>query len=90
MFGPVLAAHLKTITPFAHVLFGGTSNNSMGFGASYKRFTWFAGGGLDVNVSRHFEVRLGQFDYERVRTPGSSDVPAVNGFRYSCGLAFKF
>jgi hypothetical protein len=44
MFGPVVAAHLKTITPFAHVLFGGTSNNYNGaFGASYKAFTWFAG-----------------------------------------------
>jgi hypothetical protein len=91
MFGPVATAHLKTISPFAHILFGGTSNNYNGaFGDSYTAFTWAAGGGLDVNVSRRFAVRLGQFDYERVRTPGSSGLPAVNGFRYSCGVVFKF
>jgi hypothetical protein len=91
MFGPVVAARTKTITPFAHVLFGGTSNNYNGpFGASYTVFTWAAGGGLDASVSRRFAIRLGQFDYERVRVPGSSDVPYVNGFRYSGGVVFKF
>jgi opacity protein-like surface antigen len=64
MFGPVVAAHLRTVTPFAHVLFGRTSNSYNGASSdSYTAFTWAAGGGLDVNVFRRFAVRLGQFDY---------------------------
>ena len=92
MFGPVVAAHTKTITPFAHILFGETSNNYDGpFGTSYNAFSWAAGGGLDAKVSRYFSIRLGQFDYERVRVPVRSSItaPSVNGFRYSGGV-FKF
>jgi hypothetical protein len=92
MFGPVVAARTKEMSAFAHFLLGGVSNNYQLFTAeSYSVFAWAAGGGLDINASRHLAVRLAQVDYERVRTPvRTGSLPPVNGYRFSVGVVFKF
>lgn len=95
LFGPAFAIHADKVTPFAHALFGGLSNNYHGLGFSsdsYSAFAWAIGGGLDVNVSQHAALRLGQFDWEEVGTPGKNGSSPNNatGFRSSAGVVFKF
>ena len=95
LFGPTFAIHTEKVTPFAHALFGGVSNDYHGLGFSsdsYAAFAWAVGGGLDVNASQHVVIRMGQFDWEAVGTPGKNDSSSSNatGFRYSAGVVFKF
>jgi len=69
MGGPVFSLRKERFTPFAHALFGGNHvsiDSSAFFGTPSGSETSFAmafGGGLDVKVSHHFGLRLGQFDY---------------------------
>jgi opacity protein-like surface antigen len=88
MFGPVVRAPLAKVTPFAHALFGGghISGEAVGLSASETDFTWAAGGGLDVNVSPHFGLRLAQFDFLQTRVASNSQ----NHFRYSAGIVLRF
>ena len=69
LFGPVVSFRGDRFTPFVHAGFGGnhigvdasaTAGNPAG---SETAFAMAFGGGLDVKVSRHFAVRLGQFAY---------------------------
>jgi opacity protein-like surface antigen len=89
LFGPtVRVPNSSRLTPFAHVLFGGgrISGSAFGVSASSTDFTWAAGGGVDVNLSRNFAIRLGQADFLQTRVAGSSQ----NNFRYSTGIVLKF
>ncbi|PYX48150.1 MAG: hypothetical protein DMG83_02335 [Acidobacteria bacterium] len=89
LFGPtVRVPNSSRLTPFAHVLFGGgrLSGSAFGVSASSTDFTWAAGGGVDVNLSRNFAIRLGQADFLQTRVAGSSQ----NNFRYSTGIVLKF
>jgi opacity protein-like surface antigen len=89
LFGPtVRVPNSSRLTPFAHVLFGGgrISGSAFGLSASSTDFTWAAGGGVDVNLSRNFAIRLGQADFLQTRVSGSSQ----NNFRYSTGIVLKF
>src|SRR2546425_32264 len=57
-------------TPFVEVLFGGTRADTTvsgtgGYNTSDNSLSIKAGGGLDINPSRHFEIRLFDFDYYR-------------------------
>jgi hypothetical protein len=104
MFGPTATIHRHAFSLFGHALFGATFNRFGIFSIAndpesqetamvpnYTRFSWSLGGGVDANVSRHFAVRIGQFDYERVNVPAADagSYPAVGGFRYSAGVGFK-
>jgi opacity protein-like surface antigen len=104
MFGPTATIHRHAFSLFGHALFGALFNRFGTFSIpndsesqetatvpTYTKFAWALGGGVDANVSRHFAVRLGQFDYERVNVPSviSTSYPAVGGFRYSAGVVFK-
>src|SRR6266566_5202379 len=56
--------------PFVEVLFGGTRaditvSGTGGYNTSDNSLSIKAGGGLDINPSRHFEIRLFDFDYYR-------------------------
>lgn len=88
MFGPVVRAPMGKLTPFAHVLFGGGhfSGEAAGVSASETDFTWAAGGGLDVNVSHNFAIRLAQADFLQTRVASTSQ----NHFRYSAGIVLRF
>jgi hypothetical protein len=56
-------------------------------------FVWSAGGGVDATLSRHFAVRLGEFDYEQMHSfllngfePGSHQ----NDFKFKAGIVVRF
>jgi len=88
----------KTITPFAHVLFGGNittvsasgaaSGSSIGVSASASNtgYAIVAGGGVDVRVNRLMAIRLGQIDYVRTHTFQTN----MNNLAVSCGLTLRF
>src|ERR1700757_1396027 len=89
LFGPTVRfPNSSRVTPFVHGLFGGgrISGSAFGVSVSSTDFTWAAGGGVDVNLSRHFAIRLGQADFLQSRVAGSSQ----NNFRYSTGIVLKF
>lgn len=89
LFGPTVrfpnATHL---TPFGHALFGGGhfSAGVSGLSAGETDFTWAAGGGLDLDMSRRLGIRVAQVDFLQSRANGSSQ----NNVRISFGVVFKF
>jgi hypothetical protein len=87
MFGPVFAWRSPRVTPFAHLLLGGTSESLGGSIGNYNVFSWAIGGGLDASVTKHVAVRFADLDYESVHVPGNA---AANGLRYSGGVVFRF
>lgn len=58
--------------------------------ASHTGFAMFAGGGLDIKVSKHIAVRPIGADYYLTRLPSlvTGDVTNRNNFRYSAGVNF--
>jgi opacity protein-like surface antigen len=95
LFGPVISKRSQGYTAFAHGLIGlqhvGLTGNIPVGGISFSgpsetNLAFALGGGLDVKASRHFAVRIGQFDYEFVNTSGSHQ----NDFRFSAGVVFGF
>lgn len=92
LFGPTVAFHLPKLRPFAHALFGATKDITSSSGFSPYSFTALEialGGGLDLNVSRRFALRLIQADYEWQKNP-TSGLPSPHGARLSTGIVFKF
>lgn len=90
LFGPTFVFRTPKLTPFAHVLIGGLHQNvSQDALFNSTRRAIAVGGGLDLNASKRFAVRLGQFDYEWVSIP-TPNLPAATGFRFSAGVVFKF
>jgi opacity protein-like surface antigen len=87
MFGPVFAWRSPRVTPFAHLLLGGTSESLGGSIGNYNVFSWAVGGGLDASVTKRIAVRFADLDYESVHVPGNA---AANGLRYSGGVVFRF
>lgn len=95
LFGPVLSHRSDKYRVFVHGLLGGQhvglNSSSIGgvtaFGDTSETNLAFAlGGGVDLRASKHFAIRLGQFDYEFVKTSGQHQ----NDFRYSGGVVFAF
>ena len=94
LFGPSYGFRGRVGTLFVHALFGQISQewNQLS-NLNYRKFAWAAGGGLDVNVSRRFSMRLVQLDYERSSVPSfgtSQAAQSVIGLRYSGGVVIKF
>jgi len=95
LFGPTYKFRGNVGSVFVHALFGAISQGSGQLSnLDYTKFAWAMGGGLDLNVSRHFLVRPVQLDYERSSVPSfgnASDASEpVNGFRYSGGVVITF
>lgn len=102
LFGPRFSYRAKPVTVFGHVLLGaGTNKLDDDIGAyNYESFTqWqFAmavGGGLDINVGKHFAIRPGQFDWlfmdsELQNLFGQNAQGSSNSFRYQLGAVIKF
>jgi opacity protein-like surface antigen len=91
LFGPTFKMRLPILSPFAHALFGFVKETAgNGFDSQYV-FTKpeiALGGGVDVNVSRHFAVRPVQLDYE-LQTSPTSGISNPTGFRLAAGVVFK-
>jgi Outer membrane protein beta-barrel domain len=86
LFGPKVAFRSGRFTPFAQFLVGGAHVAINGVGES---LAWSGGLGLDVNMSRHFGVRLGQLDYIRTYFADGSTGTQHN-LRASAGVVFRF
>ncbi len=79
LFGPQLSYRKNSrVTPFAHLLFGGSHSNLYANLApvsttpttaepNKEAFTLAVGGGLDVNAGKHIAIRLAQVDYFMTR-----------------------
>lgn len=78
----------ERFTPFAHALFG--VQNTRWIGASETNFAYAVGGGLDVNINKHFAIRLVQAEFLGVNFDDSVDFGNTTNFRYSSGIVFKF
>jgi opacity protein-like surface antigen len=110
MGGPRFSYRPRAVTLFAHALFGGADSKlrdekgGSGFNESNTEFAMAFGGGLDVNLGRHFAIRAAQFDYLPIHTDvntrltGDGGVGAISSStshwlhntRYQAGLVFKF
>ena len=105
MFGPHIEARTSHLTLFGEALFGlhrVSATNVTGFSPD-NAFGLAVGGGLDVHVSRHVDIRLAQLDFihsshsfagttvtpEVAAGAGSAD-PNVNfnSLRYRAGINF--
>jgi opacity protein-like surface antigen len=84
LFGPTVSYRQEKITPFAHLLLGGS--HASGFGASDNAFAWALGGGADWNATPRVAVRLIQADF--LQTHFASDTQ--NNGRFSFGVVFHF
>jgi outer membrane immunogenic protein len=84
LFGPKLAYRNDRFTPFVQALFGGI--HASGNGSSDNAFAMALGGGLDVDVTDHFGIRLIQAEY--LMTQFSSETQ--NNARISAGVVFRF
>lgn len=103
LFGPRISASSGKLTPFAEALFGvghaTVGGSVIGLGStnlgSNTGFAMALGGGVDLNASPHFAIRLAKFDYLMNRfnnnifgvNAGSEN---LNNYRVASGIVFKF
>jgi len=109
--GPTVTARFNKFSVFGHGLFG-AAHSSLGAGltlpivggistgvTSANAFAMALGGGLDLNLTKHFAIRAVQADYLYTRfnaldalTFGLSTSSSghQNSFRYSAGIVFRF
>jgi outer membrane protein with beta-barrel domain len=98
--GPRISYRAKPVTVFAHALFGGANsklrdeNGISGFEDSNTEFAMVFGGGIDVNLGRHYAIRAGQFDYVPIHTDinqrfSGASSSWLHNFRYQVGFVFK-
>jgi hypothetical protein len=85
------------LTPYGHVLFGGGYYRNVIPPAGGADFTtlrtygskaWEAGGGLDLNIKKHWGVRMLELDYARTRFY-SYNIKQAN-YRASIGVIYRF
>lgn len=102
--GPVLRVPLPLIKPFGEVLFGASytngyvnltnainANGGTLATPSQHPFTMAAGGGVDVSVSHHLAIRVGELDYVLTRyTNPLTSTNNQNNFRYCGGVIVRF
>lgn len=99
LVGPKLypLGHRK-LTPFGHVLLGiayyrNTTAAYGGYPSATKTantFAWEAGGGLDLNLSQHWSVRLIQLDYGGANFFGGSSSTVHGATRVAAGFVYRF
>jgi peptidoglycan-associated lipoprotein len=82
-------------TPFAQYLEGVAHANGTFYGASpgssgkFNGFAFSAGGGLDLNVTHSFALRLLQVEYLKTRLPSSSN-ELQNNLKIMTGVVWRF
>ena len=87
VFGPRFTLRKERFNVFAHTLFGGAHsiNRVAGVSAGDNAFAMTLGGGLDLNLAKHFAWRVAQTDYQLTHFGGDNQ----NHFRYSTGIVFR-
>jgi hypothetical protein len=90
-FGPTYYVSPKeTVSPFVHVLFGGTSvggSVSGGGSGSTSGFAMYIGGGVDAKVKKNIAIRVAQFDWLHYSVNG---VSGSSNVRLCFGAVFRF
>ena len=93
LFGPTVAYRRPKITPFGHLLLGGSRVSvdlgllgPLGASATDNTFAMALGGGADWHLNERFSVRPVQLDYLLTRFGGNTQ----NNLRYSVGLVLRF
>jgi opacity protein-like surface antigen len=103
-FGPQVKYRAGKFEPFAEVLAGGAHSNFYGNACSNvsgicgskspsnNAFALVIGGGVDINLSSKFAIRLVDADYELTRfgnnfTGGNN---SQSNFRFQTGVQFRF
>lgn len=110
MGGPRFSYRPRHVTLFAHALFGGADSKlrdekgGSGFSASNTEFAMAFGGGIDINLGKHYAIRAAQVDYLSIHTDvntrltggggvgsvSSSTSDWLHNYRYQAGFVFKF
>lgn len=94
--GPRYSRHIGNhMVPFGQILLGGAhasgalTPGASGLAGSSNAFAMAAGGGMDLEVSRHWVVRLVQWDYylTRFNNEGNNH---QNNSRVGVGVAYRF
>jgi opacity protein-like surface antigen len=99
--GPRVSYRAKPVTVFGHFLLGGANSKlrdekgTSGFEESNTEFAMVIGGGLDVNLGKHYAIRAAQFDYVPIHTDinarvGGGTSSWLHNTRYQVGFVFKF
>ena len=86
MFGPrVTYRSYGSLTPFAHVLFGGQHFGGTG-GGTANSFAMALGGGADYKVTEHVALRLIQVEYLYTHFAGTRQ----NNARIESGIVYRW
>jgi Outer membrane protein beta-barrel domain len=86
------------LTPFGHVLFGGgyyrdavpPQTNFPHHIYEYGSGVWEGGAGLDLNVRKHWGVRVIEFDYAQTRFPVFGPYASEGNYKVSIGINYRF
>ena len=101
LFGPRLSYRGDAVTVFGHFLVGGANSklqdelSGSGFEDGNTEFAMAIGGGIDVNLGKHYAIRAAQFDYLPIHTDfnqrfGGGSSSWLHNTRYQAGFVFKF
>jgi hypothetical protein len=96
MFGPQIKKHRGRFQPFGQALFGGAHSGTqaqiyniihgISGGSSNNTFAMEFGGGFDVPVSTHVQLRPVDVDYLYTHFSANQVSASQNNFKYSVGL----
>jgi hypothetical protein len=104
-FGPQLKKHSGRWQPYAQTLYGFAHSNGYGAvlrakgsgtyvltsgGGNNYAFAMELGGGLDIRLSDHVELRPGEIDYQLTRFGFQNFSANQNNFKYFGGINFTF
>jgi hypothetical protein len=98
LFGPRFNMRRSRFTPYVQFLFGGTDARIQGtdaagvhFSDTQNGFTSSAGGGLDIELTRHLSFKPIQLEYVMSQVPqfATNSNSIQNNLRYSAGLVLR-
>jgi outer membrane immunogenic protein len=95
LFGPRLSWRVHRFTPFTEGLIGGVHGFDATFPSSSNStavpdaFAMAAGGGINIDLSRHLALRPFQADYFLTTLPNAA-ANRQNSLRLGAGIVFKF
>jgi hypothetical protein len=87
---------MSRVVPYVQFLFGGVHEWGLttpaGISSSPNAVATAAGGGVDINITRHIALKPLQVEYFMTQLPtvGATSNSIQNNLRYSAGLAFNF
>lgn len=88
LVGPTVRFPAERVQPFVHFL-GGWTRISPINQVDNNAFGWAAGGGIDVKIAKHWNIRLAEADYLYAQHPyGVGNPTVVDAVRLSTGLVF--